>query len=127
MTYCIDQDNSGTLQLKDSIPEGVTMNNVPQESDTDKQFPHLARNNDLFFRVAKINREIDEQLLVPKLYRRMVLDLAQDTEENSSKVLLVRGTYEGEELQISTSMSHFPSPLFHSPSIRSLGKELVWI
>lgn len=52
------------------------INDVPVEPGDRPRFPYFISNEGLLYRVCKKNDEIVEQLVVPKPYRWVVLELA---------------------------------------------------
>lgn len=72
---------SSHSQLRDETLKGAfsnvgVVNGAPQEPGADERYPHFAMNGNLLYRVTKVREELVEQLVVPKPYRRMVMDLA---------------------------------------------------
>lgn len=137
----MSRDNFGTAQLRDPTllrarENPKVINGEPQYPNADKEFPYMAINQDLLYRVDKIRGEIVEQLAVPQPYRRMVLDLAHKhamgghlgTEKTTQRVLqrfYWPGVHRAVEdyckscpdCQLTAPMTHFRSPLVPLPII----------
>ena len=77
----VHKENVGTEQRKDPTltrtwENVMVINDVPVEPGDRPRFPYFCSNEDLLYRVCKMNDKVVEQLVVPKPYRRVVLELA---------------------------------------------------
>ncbi|XP_077148857.1 uncharacterized protein LOC143809698 [Ranitomeya variabilis] len=149
----VQLDDFHSEQMKDStlIParKNVKMiDGVPVEPDTRLAYPYMVLENDLLYQVEKKGEDTVQQLVVPKPYRRKVLDLAhghimgghlgvQKTTERISHCFVWPGIHSDvrnycescPECQISAPKTRFCSPLVPLPIIgvpfERIGMDLV--
>uniref|UniRef100_A0A8C5LTZ1 Gypsy retrotransposon integrase-like protein 1 n=1 Tax=Leptobrachium leishanense TaxID=445787 RepID=A0A8C5LTZ1_9ANUR len=135
------RENFGSEQRKDPTLvrawENVMMiNGEPVDPGNRLSFPYFISNDDMLYRVYKKNNEIIEQLVVPKPYKKVVLELAHGhllgghlgTEKTTERVLQ-RFYWPGVQkdienyckscpvCQMSAPLPHFRSPLVPLPII----------
>ncbi|XP_041424937.1 uncharacterized protein LOC121395450 [Xenopus laevis] len=137
----VQKDNFGSEQMKDPTlaraRENVqVIDGKPVEPNLRLSFPYMALIGDMLYQVSKKGEDIVEQIVVPKPYRRMVLDLAHGHimgghlgVEKSTERILKRFFWPGlyaeikeycnscPECQISSPRPHYRSPLVPLPII----------
>uniref|UniRef100_A0A803J7L8 Gypsy retrotransposon integrase-like protein 1 n=1 Tax=Xenopus tropicalis TaxID=8364 RepID=A0A803J7L8_XENTR len=137
----VHKENFGTEQLKDitliKARENVkVVDGEPVEPGLRVTYPHMAVKGDLLYQMSKKSDEVIEQLVVPKPYRKIVLDLAHShimgghlgVEKTTERILqrfFWPGVYREVKdycgscpvCQISAPKSHFHSPLIPLPII----------
>uniref|UniRef100_A0A803JM67 Gypsy retrotransposon integrase-like protein 1 n=1 Tax=Xenopus tropicalis TaxID=8364 RepID=A0A803JM67_XENTR len=139
----IRRDNFASEQLKDPTLSRARANvkmidGKPVDSDSRPSCPYLALQNDLLYQVVEKGNDRVEQLVVPKPYRRMVLDLAHKHVmgghlgvEKTKERILQRFFWPGlhgeveqycsscPDCQYSAPRPHFRSPLVPLPVIET--------
>uniref|UniRef100_A0A8C5PVW7 Gypsy retrotransposon integrase-like protein 1 n=1 Tax=Leptobrachium leishanense TaxID=445787 RepID=A0A8C5PVW7_9ANUR len=149
----VRKDDFHTEQMNDSTltraRENIKMiDGRPIDPDVRMSFPYMIQKNDLLYQVVKQGEDVVEQLVVPKPYRRMVLDLAhghimgghlgiEKTKERISQRFFWPGLHADvkeycescPECQYSAPSPHFRSPLVPLPIIevpfKRIGMDLV--
>uniref|UniRef100_A0A8C5Q2Y4 Gypsy retrotransposon integrase-like protein 1 n=1 Tax=Leptobrachium leishanense TaxID=445787 RepID=A0A8C5Q2Y4_9ANUR len=149
----VRKDDFRTEQMNDSTltraRENIKMiDGRPIDPDVRMSFPYMIQKNDLLYQVVKQGEDVVEQLVVPKPYRRMVLDLAhghimgghlgiEKTKERISQRFFWPGLHADvkeycescPECQYSAPSPHFRSPLVPLPIIevpfKRIGMDLV--